>query len=145
MAADDPYARMIEFLELATGKGVRRFVPLSMASLPAGGPAHGEVHRWLIDNTADWAVLCASAFMQNFSEGPSLQSIRDEDTIYSNTEDGQVSFIDVADIASAARAALTAPAALNAAFILTGDEAIAYDRVAERSSRWAALRGRPTR
>ena len=131
MAVDDPYARMIEFLKLATRRRVRRFVLLSMASLPAGGPAHGQVHQWLMDNTADWAVLCPSAFMQNFSEGPSLQSIRDEGTIYSNTENGRVSFIDVADIASAARAALTAPAPLNAAFTLTGDEALAYDRVAE--------------
>ncbi|HEY2071649.1 MAG TPA: hypothetical protein VGG48_18970 [Rhizomicrobium sp.] len=131
MAVDDPYSRMVEFLKLATRKGVRRFVLLSMASLPAGGPAHGQVHQWLMDNTADWAVLCPSAFMQNFSEGPSVQSIREEDTIYSNTRDGRVSFIDVADIAGAARAALMAPAALNDAFTLTGDEAITYDRVAE--------------
>lgn len=130
MAVDDPYSRMIEFLKLATRQGVRRFVLLSMASLPAGGPAHGQVHQWLQDNASDWAVLCPSAFMQNFSEGPSLPSIREEDTIYSNTGDGRVSFIDAADIASAARVALMAPAALNDAFTLTGDEAISYDRVA---------------
>ena len=131
MAVDDPYTRMVEFLKLATRKGVRRFVLLSMASLPAGCPAHGQVHQWLVDNSADWAVLCPSAFMQNFSEGPSVQSIREEDTIYSNTGTGQVSFIDVADIATAARVALTAPAALNDAFTLTGQEPISYDRVAE--------------
>jgi uncharacterized protein YbjT (DUF2867 family) len=131
MAVDDPYSRMIEFLKLATRQSVRRFVLLSMASLPAGGPAHGQVHQWLQDNAADWAVLCPSAFMQNFSEGPSLASIREDDTIYSNTGDGKVSFIDVADIAAAARVALTAPAALNDAFTLTGDESLSYDRIAE--------------
>ncbi len=131
MAVDDPYSRMIEFLKLATRQGVGRFVLLSMASLPAGGPAHGQVHQWLQDNAADWTVLCPSAFMQNFSEGPSVASIRDEDTIYSNTGDGRVSFIDVADIAAAARVALLAPAPLNDAFTLTGDDSITYDRVAE--------------
>lgn len=131
MAVDDPYSRMIEFLKLAKGQGVRRFVLLSMALLPAGGPAHGQVHQWLIDNTDDWTVLCPAAFMQNFSEGPSAPSIRDEDTIYSNTRDGRVSFIDAADIADAARAALLAPAPSNQAFTITGDEAISYDRVAE--------------
>jgi uncharacterized protein YbjT (DUF2867 family) len=131
MAVDDPYSRMVEFLKLATRQGVRRFVLLSMASLAAGGSAHGQVHQWLKDNTADWTVLCPSAFMQNFSEGSSLQSIREEDTIYSNTGSGRVSFIDVANIATAARVALMAPTALNDAFTLTGDESISYGRVAE--------------
>lgn len=130
MAVDDPYSRMIEFLKLARGQGVRRFVLLSMALLPAGGPAHGQVHQWLIDNTDDWAALCPAAFMQNFSEGPSAPSIREEDTIYSNTRDGRVSFIDAADIAAAARATLLAPKPSNEAFTITGDEAISYDRVA---------------
>lgn len=131
MAVDDPYSRMIDFLKLAKDRGVRRFVLLSMAMLPAGGPAHGQVHQWLIDNTDDWSVLCPSAFMQNFSTGPSAPSIREEDTIYSNTRDGRVSFIDAADIADAARAVLLAPAPLNEAFTITGDEAVSYDRVAE--------------
>lgn len=131
MAVDDPYSRMIEFLKVAKAQGVRRFVLLSMALLPAGGPAHGQVHQWLIDNTDDWAVLCPAAFMQNFSEGPSAPSIREEDAIYSNTRDGRVSFIDAADIADAARAVLLASSPSNAAFTITGEEAISYDRVAE--------------
>jgi len=58
-------------------------------------------------------------------------SIRAEDTIYSNTGAGRAPFISTVDIARAAFAALTAPAALNDDFTLTGDEAISYDRVAE--------------
>jgi hypothetical protein len=102
-----------------------------MAGLPAGGPGQGQVHQWLQDNSEDWAVLCPTAFMQNFSEGPFLASIRDEDTIYSNTGTGRVPFISTVDIARAAFAALTAPSALNSDFTLTGDESISYDRVAE--------------
>ena len=64
---DDPYSRMIEFLRTATQKGARRFVFLGMASLPAGGPAHGQVHQWLKDNSGDWAVLAPSELGLNFS------------------------------------------------------------------------------
>jgi uncharacterized protein YbjT (DUF2867 family) len=122
---------MMAFIALAMRKGVRRFVFLSMSGLPAGGPAHGQVHQWLRENSDDWAVVCPTAFMQNFSVGPYLATIRDEDRIYSNTGEGRVPFIDVADIAAAAAAALTASAPLNAAFVLTGDEPMSYDRVAE--------------
>jgi uncharacterized protein YbjT (DUF2867 family) len=131
-AVADATARMNAFLDLAKRQGVRRLVLLSMASLPAGGPGPGQAHQWLKDNSEDWAVLCPSAFMQNFSEGPFLASIRDENTIYSNTGDGRVPFISTVDIARAAFAALTAPTPLNRDFTLTGDESLSYDQVAER-------------
>jgi uncharacterized protein YbjT (DUF2867 family) len=127
----NPYAPMQDFIACAMRRGVRRFVFLSMAGLPAGGPAHGQVHQWLKDNSDDWAVLCPSAFMQNFSEGPYLATIREEDQIYSNTGVGRVAFIDANDIAAAALAVLTAPAPLNTEFVLTGGESMSYDRVAE--------------
>lgn len=130
-AVDDASSRMAAFLQSAMRKGARRFVLLSMASLPAGGPGPGQAHQWLKDNSEDWAVLCPTAFMQNFSEGPFLASIRAEDTIYSNTGAGRVPFISTIDIARAAFAALTAPPALNRDFTLTGDASISYDRVAE--------------
>lgn len=129
---DDPYSRMIEFLKAATDKAARRFVFLSMASLPAGGFAHGQVHQWLQDNSDDWAVLGPSAFMQNFTEGSHLATLREESTIYSNTRDGRVSFISADDIARAAFALLTGPSGLNRDFVITGDEAISYDQVATR-------------
>ncbi len=124
-------ARLEAFLRVAMREGARRFVLLSMASLPAGGPGLGQTHQWLMDNTDDWAVLRPAAFMENFTEGPFAASIRADDTIYSNTGEGRVAFIGAADIARAAFAALTAPDPLNADFTLTGDEAISYDRVAE--------------
>jgi uncharacterized protein YbjT (DUF2867 family) len=132
---NNPYALMLDFIASAMRKEVRRFVFLSMAGLPAGEPAHGLVHQWLKDNSDDWAVLCPSAFMQNFSEGPYLAAIRDEDQIYSNTGMGRVPFIDVNDIAAAAFAVLTAPTPLNTEFVLTGDEPMSYDHVAELISR----------
>lgn len=127
----DSYARMIEFLAAAQKTGERRFVFLSMVGLAAGGPAHGQVHQWLKDNSDDWAVLAPSAFMQNFSEGPQLATIRDEDTFYSNTGTGRVPFIHVDDIAAVALKALAAPAPLNTDLVITSEEALSYDRVAE--------------
>lgn len=126
----DSYSLMQNFMAKAKARGVKRFVFLGMSGLPAGGPAHGQVHQWLKDNSDDWAVLAPSAFMQNFSQGPYLASIREEDRIYSNTGAGHVPFIDVGDIATAALAALTAPAPLNAEFVLTGEESLSYDQVA---------------
>jgi len=129
---DDPYSRMIAFLQAAKDRGVGRFVFLSMANLAPGAFAHGQVHQWLTDNSDDWAVLGPTAFMQNFTEGSHLATIRDEATIYSNTEDGRVSFISADDIARAALALLTGPAGRNRAFVITGDEAMSYDQVADR-------------
>jgi uncharacterized protein YbjT (DUF2867 family) len=128
---NSPYDLMQDFIASAMRKGVGRFVFLSMAGLSAGGPAHGQVHQWLKDNSDDWAVLCPSAFMQNFSQGHTLAAILEEDRIYSNTRDGRVPFIDADDIAAAAFAVLTAPTPLNAEFVLTGAESMSYDRVAE--------------
>lgn len=131
---DDPYSKMTEFLKTATREGGRRFVFLGMASLPAGGPAHGQVHQWLKDNSDDWSVLAPSAFMQNFAEGSHLATIRGEDTIYSNTGTGRVPFISADDIARGAFALLTGPAGRNREFVITGEEAISYDQVAEQIS-----------
>lgn len=131
---EDPYSRMIEFLKAATRKGVGRFVFLGMASLPAGGPAHGQVHQWLKDNSDDWAVVAPSAFMQNFAEGSHLASIRAEGAFYSNTGSGRVPFISADDIARAAFALLTGPAGRNRDFVVTGREALSYDQVAEQIS-----------
>lgn len=136
----DPHSLMIEFIEHATARGVQRFVFLGISSLPAGDLAHGRVHQWLQSNAADWTVLRASAFMENFSEGPFYASIQEEDTIYSNAGTGRVAFIDAHDIARAAYAALTGPAALNADFVLTGGAAMSFDEVAEVISEVAGRR-----
>lgn len=121
---------MIDFLELALKRGVSRFVLLSASLLPAGGPAMGQVHLWLEQNAAQWAVLRPSWFMENFSEGHHLRSLREERRIYSATESGRVPFISAEDIAAVAEAALTRETSFNLDFVLTGGEPISYDEVA---------------
>jgi ergot alkaloid biosynthesis protein len=130
----DPALAMIDFAARALKRSVSRFVLLSASLLPAGGPAMGQVHRWLQENAPEWAVLRPSWFMQNFSEGQHLATIRDEDSIYSAAQDGRVPFISADDIAAAALAALTRASSFNSDFVLTSSQAITYDEVAERIS-----------
>ena len=131
----DPAPVMINFVKRALERGVSRFVLLSASLLPSGGPAMGQVHLWLQENAPEWTVLRPSWFMQNFSEGQHLASIRDEDRIYSAAENGRVPFVSADDIAAAALAALTRERFLNSDFVLTGSQPITYDEVAERISK----------
>lgn len=126
----DPAPIVIDFVKEAIGAGAKRFVLLSASLLPAGGPGMGQVHKWLEDNAEGWAVLRPSWFMQNFSEGPHLETIRKEGRIYSAAGDGRVPFIDANDIAACAASALTSAAPASADFILTGGDLLSYDDVA---------------
>ena len=129
-SAGDPAPVMIDFVARALGLGVTRFVLLSAASLPMGGPAMGQVHAWLNDNADEWAALRPSWFMQNFSEGAHLINILEAGAIFSATGDGRVPFVSADDIAAAAFALFTAGTLPNADFVLTGDTALSYDEVA---------------
>jgi uncharacterized protein YbjT (DUF2867 family) len=126
---------MTEFVQAALSHGADRFVLLSASLLPMGGPGPGQVHQWLQQSAAQWAVLRPSCFMQNFSEGQHLATIRDEGAIYSATGDGRVPFIDAQDIAAAAFAALTVHQPPNRDFLLTGPRPMGYDEVAALISR----------
>ena len=123
-------AAMRPFLELALGRGTRRFVLLGASSLESGGPMMGEVHAWLAARVPEWIVLRPSWFMQNFSESHHSLSIRDEGLIRSATGDGRVGFVDAEDIAAVAVEALLAPATASGERVLTGPEALSYDDVA---------------
>ena len=126
----EPLPVMISFMERAMRAGVRRFVLLSASSLDAGGPMMGAVHAWLRDHAPEWVVLRPTWFMQNFSEGQLLASIRDEGAIYTATGDGRIGFIDAEDIAAVAVEALTQREFASGDMILTGPAALSYDDVA---------------
>lgn len=121
-------------LEIARKRGVQRFVLLSASSLEAGGPMMGQIHSYLRDQVPEWTVLRPTWFMQNFSEQQHLDTIRNENAIYSATGTGRVGFIDAADIAKAAVSALLAETSWNRDFILTGPETLSYADFAEKIS-----------
>lgn len=121
-------------LEIARKRGVQRFVLLSASSLEAGAPMMGQIHAYLRDEVPEWTVLRPTWFMQNFSEQQHLETILNEDAIYSATGAGRIGFIDAADIAKAAVSALLAETSWNRDFILTGPETLSYADVADKIS-----------
>ena len=132
--SEDPAPLLIDFVKKAMSMDIRRFVLQSASLLPAGGPAMGKVHQWLADNAPEWAVLRPSWFMQNFSEGAHIRTIRAEGKIYSAAGDGPLPFIHVGDIARCAVAMLTSEQPANRDFVLTGADLLTYDDVAQKIS-----------
>jgi ergot alkaloid biosynthesis protein len=126
----DVLAAMRPGLECALSVGVRRFVLLSASALNEGDPMMGQVHAYLRANAVEWAVLRPSWFMQNLTAQHS-QTIRDENAIYSATQQGRVPFIDADDIAAVAVRALTDVRPTNDDLLLTGPAALSYAEVAD--------------
>ena len=138
----DPLPMMSVFIYQALTAGVRRFVLLSASSLPEGGPAMGRVHRFLREVAPEWAVLQPTWFMENFSSGHHLPTIRDDGVIITATGEGRVPFVAVDDIAQVAVRALIDEVPHNAAHRITGPESLSYEQAAEII---ALAAGRPVR
>src|SRR5262249_9618150 len=86
----------------AAGLGVRRLVLLS-----ARGEEQAQATEEALKGSgADWTVLRAAWFAQNFSEGPLLDGLRRGELVFPAGEVREP-FIDVRDIADVAVAALT--------------------------------------
>jgi ergot alkaloid biosynthesis protein len=117
-------------LQQALDQGVKRFVLLSASSLEEDGPAMGKIHAFLHQHAPEWCVLRPTWFMQNLSEQHHQATIKEEGKIYSATGNGRIGFVDADDIARSAVAALLAPLAPNADFILTGPKTLSYDDIA---------------
>ena len=126
-----PEALVRPFFDLAVGAGVRRVVLLSSSAVAEGDPALGQLHRLVRELFPEWTVLRPSWFMQNFvGRHPVADAVRATSRIVTATGDGRVGFIDAADIAAVAVAALTRNEALNTDLVLTGPQALSYPEVA---------------
>lgn len=87
----------------AVGLGVRRLVLLSSRGEERARPAEEALRT----SGADWTVVRASWFAQNFSEGPLVDGLRHGELVFPAGEVREP-FIDVRDIAEVVVAALTA-------------------------------------
>lgn len=121
---------MAPFIERAIRSGVRRLVLLSSSAIEEGGPAMGGLHRQLRQSAPEWAVLRPSWFMQNFSEPPFADILRDEGRLYSATGEGRIPFVHAGDIAEVACRALTDEAPHNTDHLITGPQALTYGEAA---------------
>ncbi|WP_375165284.1 NmrA family NAD(P)-binding protein [Paenibacillus taichungensis] len=130
-----PEAVMIPFIKEALWSGVKRFVLLGSASVDEDGPIFGKVHQSLKELAPEWTVLQPSYFMENFSEGPHRETMKQLGKIYSAAGDGKIGFVSADDIAAVAFFALTDVVPHNTAHIITGPETLSYGQVADIISR----------
>ncbi|GAB6923630.1 NAD(P)H-binding protein [Rhodococcus qingshengii] len=140
LAAPESSTHIEEFAELAYREGVRRIVLLS----GRGEPAAQKAEQVLADSGLEWAVVRASWFAQNFSEGYLLDPIREGHLALPVGEVGEP-FIDVDDLADVAVAALTRTDLLGRVLEVTGPElltfAAAVDAISTASGRLVTFEG----
>lgn len=92
---------------------------------------HAKVEAWLQTSGLDWTFVRPSFFTQNLSTTHATD-IRDHDRIIVPAGAGRTAFVDVADVAAVAAAALLDPGEHRGrAWTVTGPEALTYTEVAE--------------
>ncbi len=87
----------------AVAQGVRRLVLLSARGQDLAAPAEEAVRT----SGAEWTIVRAAWFMQNFSEGPLVEGLRHGELVFPGGE-VEEPFVDVRDIADVVVAVLVA-------------------------------------
>jgi uncharacterized protein YbjT (DUF2867 family) len=137
--ADDP--RRVEWetaaIDAAVAAGVPRIVKLSSIAAEPGAPVafwdwHGRVERHLRRSGIDAVVLRSSVYMSNLFAG--AEQVAGEGRLYAPAGDARIAMIDPRDVGAAAAAVLTTAGHDGRTYVLTGPEAITYDRVAAELS-----------
>lgn len=130
LMAPDGVAVDPAFVELAVGSGVRRIVLLSSRGIEAMGD-----HR-LLDaeatvrgSGADWTILRADWFDQNFDEGFFRPAVLAGE-LAMPLGDVRYSFVDAGDIAAVAAAALTGDGHAGQVYDVTGPRALSFGEAA---------------
>ncbi|ONI79634.1 NmrA family transcriptional regulator [Actinosynnema sp. ALI-1.44] len=115
------------FCQLAVSLGVTRLVLLSGRGEEEAERSEQELRK----SGADWTILRASWFAQNFSESFLLDPVLDG-SVMLPAGDVVEPFVDVEDIADVAVAALTDAGHVGKLYELTGPEALSFsDAIAE--------------
>ncbi len=118
-----------EFVAQAVETGVRRLVLLS----GRGEEEAQACERVVQASGADWTIVRASWFNQNFSEGEFLGMVR-EGVIMLPAADIPEPFVDVEDIADVAVAALTEEGHASEIYEVTGPRLLTFTEVARELS-----------
>ncbi len=96
------------------------------------GRWHGEIDAHLTASGVGWSLLQPSYFMQNFLNNAA--TITSDGKIFGAFKDGRVAFIDCDDIAACGATLLMGSDPRQAAFMLTGPEALTFAEVAQTFS-----------
>ncbi|HYF62973.1 MAG TPA: NAD(P)H-binding protein [Herpetosiphonaceae bacterium] len=121
LAVPGAVATIQAFADLAVASGVRRLVLLS----GRGEPEAQQCERIVQASGAEWTILRASWFFQNFSENFLLDAIR-SGTVYLPAGDIPEPFIDADDIADVAVAALTEDGHAGQVYELSGPRLLTF-------------------
>ena len=122
----------LPLLDQMKRQGVHHVVNLTamgVEKMPAVALRKIELH--LENSGMAFTHLRPNFFMQQFSTGPLLQSIRHKSAFYIPAGSARLSYIDIRDIAAAAAISLTSSAHMNKAYMLTGEQAIDNYQVAK--------------
>jgi uncharacterized protein YbjT (DUF2867 family) len=124
--------KVAAFVRLAVDSGVRRLVLLAGRGEPAAQPAEQAVRA----SGADWTIIRANWFAQNFSEPPLLAAVLSGE-IALPAGDAVEPFVDAEDVAAVAAAALTGDAHAGQIYELSGPRLLTFDDVAAEISKAA--------
>ncbi|MBO0915937.1 SDR family oxidoreductase [Streptomyces laculatispora] len=115
-----------DFIRCAVTAGVRRLVLLSSRAVDEMGDDRlMEAERMVRDAEADWTVVRADWFNQNFDEGIFRQAVLDG-TLALPLGECRQTFVDADDIAAVAAAALTEEGHAGSTYEVTGPDALSF-------------------
>jgi len=120
---------MKPFIDLAMSKGAKRFVFISGTTGEKGSPPFGTIYEYIDSIGADYTILRATWFMENFSTF-FYHSIREKNEFVSATGDGFSAFVATDDIAKAAYDAIIAEKSPNTDYFVVGPKLYTYDDAA---------------
>jgi uncharacterized protein YbjT (DUF2867 family) len=123
--------------DLAVSGGTRRLVLLS----GRGQDGHAPAERAVQESGADWTIVRAAWFAQNFSEGFLTRPVRDG-VLALPAGDAAEPFVDAADVADVAVAALTDDRYAGQVYEVTGPRLVTFEAAADEI---ALAIGRPIR
>ncbi|MFF9686105.1 SDR family oxidoreductase [Streptomyces sp. NPDC014623] len=115
-----------DFVPRALAAGVRRLVLLSSRAVEEMGDDRLlEAERMVRDSEAEWTVVRADWFNQNFDEGVFRRAVLDG-TLAIPLGECRQTFVDTDDIAAVAVAALTEEGHAGGTYEVTGPEALSF-------------------
>jgi uncharacterized protein YbjT (DUF2867 family) len=124
-------------IDAAAAAGVRRIVKLSTIGAEVGSPLafwdwQGRIERHLARSGVPAVVLRSNFYMSNLLAA--AEPVRREGKLVAPAGGARIAMIDPRDVAAVAAVALTADGHDGRTYVLTGPEAITYERVAEELS-----------
>ncbi len=123
--------RVTDFADAAARVGVEQVAYLSALGAEKNPLIpHYRIERHLASAPVDHTFLRGSFFSQNLHE-VHARDVRERDEIFVPAGDGATSFVDARDVGAVGATVLTEAGHRNAAYDLTGPEALTYDEVAD--------------